>query len=577
MRLSMTLTLVGTSRCDVRPGARHGRRSAPSLPSSRSRFTFSLNSTISAGAALGLALLSSACSSTGTERPIVVSKWEVFERKFTSRAEYTNAPQEAEMRVVFTSPSGESRSVFGFWDGGRDWKVRFAPDEAGHWYYSTSCSDRSNAGLHLQEGSFYCMSASLRTRFDAHGPITVARDGTHFIHQDSTPFFWLADANWNGPLRSLPSEWEDYVAERAAQGFTAIQWVATQWPGSPDGDRFGIDAFSGDDKIKIYPEFFSRLDEKIVAMNRAGLLSVPILLWVGRNGTNTAGGPGFSLQEDQAILLARYMVARWGAYATSWILAGNGDFLGPKAERWKRIGNAVFGSAPRGPVTLYPAEKQWLPEDFGAERWLTFVGYQGGPSASQEDAQWLSTGPLAKDWSRQPPRPIVNLGTPLTSIPGDPREAPRLARRGLYWSLLGAPIAGFTRDGGIQFTSEARRGNDHEIPLDSLAHLIELLGSIDFRKLRPAPELLASQPGLEEPSRFIAASRTADGNLAVIYLNDERSVSVRQRLLPPNFTASWFNPRTGEVSSVVATANDPTVQFATPTGGDWVLVLKGRP
>lgn len=516
--------------------------------------------------ALAAALALSACSSLRKETPVVVSKWEVFEQKFTSSIEYTNPPQQTEMRVVFTSPSGQSRSTFGFWDGGRDWKVRFAPDEVGHWYFSTTCSDRNNAGLHRQEGSFYCLPSARRTRFEQHGPITVAADGTHFVHSDSTPFFWLADASWNGPLQSAKEEWADYLAERAAQGFTAIEWAATQWPGSPTGDRFGTAAFSGDNKIKIHPEFFNRLDEKIVAINRAGLLSVPVLLWVG---TNAQTSPGFALQEDQAILLARYMVARWGAYAKAWILAGEGDFVGAKAERWKRIGRAVFGPAPHAPVTLYSAERQWLLDDFGAEPWFDFVGYQAGRGTSDSDLQWLSSGPLAKDWSRTPARPFVNLGTPLDVRvrvgSAAAKTAALSARRMVYWSLLGAPASGYARDGMAV-----------GIDLDSVGHLPELIGSIDFWKLRPAPEMLAPQPGMQTPSRFIAASRSADGNLAVVYLGEERAVRLLQRSLPPNFTASWFNPRTGEVSSVLASVSNPTIQFATPDEGDWVLVLKGR-
>jgi hypothetical protein len=56
--------------------------------------------------------------------------------------------------------------------------------------------------------------------------------------------------------------------------------------------------------------------------------------------------PGFALPEDQAILIARYMVARWQAHDVVWILPGDGDFRGEKAEKWKRIGRAVFGDTP---------------------------------------------------------------------------------------------------------------------------------------------------------------------------------------------------------------------------------------
>ena len=533
-------------------------------------------------AVLGLALLSIGCASVRSEHPIVVSKWDLFERSFSSSRDYTNAPQEAELRVVFTSPTGESKLVYGFWDGGRDWKVRFSPDEVGRWFYSTTCSDRKNEGLHRQQGTFYCTPSRGRTRFNAHGPIAVSPDGTHFVHQDSTPFFWQGDANWSGALQSSPTEWEDYLQQRAAQGFTAVEWVATQWPGSPNGDRFDLRAFTGDDKIRIRPEFFNRLDEKVEAISRAGLLSVPILFWAGRDGTNALTSPGYWLQEDQAILLGRYMVARWGAYAGAWILAGNGEFAGARSERWKRIGKAIFGSIPHAPVTIYPAEMQWPRDEFSAEPWFSFVGYQAGHNTGDAALQWLSTGPLSRDWSKPPFRPLINLGTPLVASPvaaSETIDASWTARRLLYWSLLGGPMAGFTYDGRAQVNSAKAAGSlgSMEGPgLEALGHIPELIGMIDFWKLRPAPDVLSSQPGMQSPHRYIVASRSPEGNLVVVYLSEERSVSLLQRRLPPNFTASWFSPRTGEVVPVSAAVSDPTIQFATPESGDWVLVVKGR-
>ena len=85
------------------------------------------------------------------------------------------------------------------------------------------------------------------------------------------------------------------------------------------------------------PEFFRRLDGKVAALARAGLLAVPVLLWAAEwtddprvNELN----PGYSLPDDQAVLLARYMVARWDAYPVAWILPGTA----PTREPTQRSG-----------------------------------------------------------------------------------------------------------------------------------------------------------------------------------------------------------------------------------------------
>src|ERR1051325_4571561 len=92
----------------------------------------------------------------GTAQGASIPKWDRFEQSFESSASYANPPQEAGLRVVFVSPSGENKRTYGFWDGGNTWRVRFAPDQEGKWTFKTICSDEKNKGLHSQSGEFTC-------------------------------------------------------------------------------------------------------------------------------------------------------------------------------------------------------------------------------------------------------------------------------------------------------------------------------------------------------------------------------------------------------------------------------------
>ena len=105
------------------------------------------------------------------------------------------------------------------------------------------------------------------------------------------------------------------------------------------------------------------------ALDHAGLLSVPVMLWAINGGASPQVNPGVSLPDDQAILLARYMLARWGANNVFWILAGDGDYRGPSAQKWRKIGRAVFGDVPHAPVTMHPGGMQWVWEEFKDEPW----------------------------------------------------------------------------------------------------------------------------------------------------------------------------------------------------------------
>ena len=113
-----------------------------------------------------------------------------------------------------------------------------------------------------------------------------------------------ARAGWKPALLSTPDEWQHYLRERVRQRFTAIQWVATQWRASPSGDRLNELAFTGTERIAVNPAFFQRLDEKVTALNDAGLLSVPVLLFAMAPPEATIVPPTLSVQSTLFSLVA---------------------------------------------------------------------------------------------------------------------------------------------------------------------------------------------------------------------------------------------------------------------------------
>lgn len=522
-----------------------------------------------------------------------VTQYARFEQSFQSRTAYGNAPQEASLTVTFTGPDGTKSVVPGFWDGGAVWKVRFAPGQAGSWSYETRCSDAANQGLHQQKGTFTVTAPAGASRFATHGPVRVAHDGRYFEHADGAPFFWLGDTAWNGPLLSTDDDWAYYLKERAAQKFTAVQFVATQFRAAPDGDLNKQLAYDGKEKIAINPAFFQRLDKRVESMNDAGLLAVPVLLWAIGGGANPAVNPGHSLPDDQAILLARYMVARWGGNAVAWILGGDGDYRGPKAERWRRIGRAVFGGITHAPVTMHPGGMQWVWNEFIEEKWYGFVGYQSGHGDDDKTWKWITEGPLTEDWAKLPHKPIINLEPPYenhVAYQSKKPHPPLNVRRAIYWSLLGAPTAGVTYGGhGVWGWDDGKTfPTDHPgtgVPLpwkqalvmpaaQEMKHLAEFFESIDFWRLRPAPVAIVNQPGSQAAGRFIAAAKSDKRDLLVVYAPEDRTIEVKLDLMPESPNVTWVNPRTGERSPAVAVVTANTCQFPSPSEGDWILLMR---
>jgi hypothetical protein len=514
----------------------------------------------------------------------LVAKWGRFEQSFKSTLEYANPVQEVSLRVVFTSPLGETNEVDGFWDGGRTWRVRFSPDQPGRWTFRTACSDGANDGLFNQSGEFMCTAATGQGRFQKHGQVRVARDHRHLEHMDGTPFFWLADTVWNGARVAHPKDWELYAGIRASNKFSVVQWAA-----GPGEDSKKQSAWSGfPDRIEINPAFFKRLDAKLEVLSQAGILSAIAPLLELQSQTNAA----MALPDDQAELLVRYIVARWGADPVAWLLAFEGDSAGKHVGRWKRIGQAVFGARAHAPVVLFPGETQWLFDEFRDQKWVDVFGYQSVTGVTDDALKWAFTGPFAAEWKKEPTRPLIAFAPCENGVVAQSgkRFTSDDVRRAVYWSLLMAPPAGVSYAGqGVADWDTTVGPKDEQTKAPGLpawrnalfmpaagqmSHLAQFMSGIDLWKLRPEPKAVASQPGQQFPRRFIAAAGTEANNISIVYVPEDRTLELMLNALPRSPLVDWFNPRTGQKSTAVAVVGGQSCQFPTPDPGDWLLVIK---
>lgn len=530
-----------------------------------------------------------ACANAQAGRVQGVPQWTRFEASFTSTSDYENPVQDVKMEVDFSSPSGRQITILGFWDGERNWKVRFSPEETGHWTYRTRSSRTEDGGLHNQAGEFTCMPYKGGNSLYRHGALGISNDKRYLVHADGTPFFWLSDTAWNGPLKADAQSWETYLRDRVSKGFTAIQFVTTQWI-SADSDAEGRTAFSGKDRIAIHPAFYQRLDKRIDAINEQGMLAAPVLIWDApwykdKNYFN----PGFLLSNDQIVVLANYMVARYGGNQVVWILNGDGDYRGEKAARWREIGRAVFKYSPNRLATVHPAGPHWVYDEFRDEPWLSFMGYQSGHFDRPDYYLWHAAGPPAKEWTKEPVHPIINLEPNYEAVYAFETHRyfdDQAVRRAAYWSLLIGPPAGVAYGAHGIWSWELKRG----IPLNfdaageapswkeamhlpgstSMKHLKDLFTSFDYWRLRPAQELLVEQPGAQDPLRYVVVARAEGADWGLAYLPVGRAIRLRAEALGNSVKARWFNPRTGKWSRSQQVGGSP-MELRAPSAEDWVV------
>lgn len=525
-----------------------------------------------------------------TRKVPVVAKWSRFEQSFKSSLVYANPLQDVGVTVTFISPAGQTTAVDGFWDGGKTWRVRFSPDQPGRWSFKASCSDAANPGLDNHSGEFICSAPTGTSRFNRHGPIGVARDHRHFEHADGTPFFWLADSVWDGGRVSEPQDWEVYAGVRAAQQFTVTQWEATAGEDNKKQTAFSREG----EHLRLNAEFFKRLDAKVQTLSRAGLLSAIALL-----------SQQTELPEDQAGLLMRYVVARYGAEPVAWLLVLDGASPSNQVARWRQIGQAAFAQRQHAPVIVCAGETPSMLNQFRDQSWVDAVGF--GAITDMTDVALKKaisnagemlpqrrdgTPPPLAPGNTEPVRPFICFLPPENGI--GPESKKRFSaddvRRAAYWSLLMSVPCGlsYSGQGVADWDTAIEPVETPNLPLwhkalfmpgaKQLKVIANFAALFDYWRLRPEPQFVAEQPGNAAPGRFIAAAATETKTLSVVYVPEDRTLEIVLEALPPSPTVAWLNPRTGENSAAVAVVGARSCQFPTPDPGDWLLVMKaGKP
>lgn len=514
-------------------------------------------------------------------------KWHKYELAFLSSMTYENPVQEVlNFEVSFTSPTGIIRTINGFWDGEQTWKARFMPDETGRWTYETVCSDAKNTGLNGQKGSFQCKTGTDQKAIYQHGPV-INPKGTFFLtHADGTPFFWLACTAWNGALKSKDGEWDQYLQHRVNNNYTAIQLVTTQWRGCEKSSE-GLVAFEGSGRIRINPVFFRLIDKKIDKVNEYGLVAAPVILWALQGGPGRELSPGYYLPDDQAILLAKYIVARYGANHVVWFLGGDGNYTGSYEQRWKTIGRAVFDGKHQGIVAQHPQGRSWIGEIYKDEPWLNIIGYQSSHSNAEGTVNWITKGPMSRMWAYMPPRPVINLEPNYEEIQKFITD--KDVRNACYWSLFTTPIAGVTY-GANGIWPWLRKGekilNHSDAPWTSTWDVgITLPGSIQAGYLAgfitkfawwifyPAQELLMEQPGDKIFNEFVSVVKTTNNKTILAYMPVKKTINIRKPA-GHNYSVRWFNPVKNEYSDGTGADDGKILTVSSPAESDMLLILE---
>ncbi len=202
--------------------------------------------------------------------------WEKQELSFEAAGSYANPYTQVTVWVDLSGP-GFNKRVYGFWDGGRTFRVRLVAAAPGQWHW-TSGSTPSDPGLSGKSGTFTAIDWTEKEK--QQNPLRRgflrATPNNHALElADGTPFFvvgdtWYAAATnrfkWYDDSRARPigptAGFKDYVRLRQSQGYNWVNIIAAFPNWDNDGQSWHLTTPDGTTVRSAWLEFGTGPDAK---------------------------------------------------------------------------------------------------------------------------------------------------------------------------------------------------------------------------------------------------------------------------------------------------------------------------
>ena len=110
--------------------------------------------------------------------------------------------------------------------------------------------------------------------------LRISDNGRYFVHEDGTPFIWLADTAWTVPARLKWDDVQYYMKTRKEQGFTVLQMVVLDPEFNEEmRNPCGIRALEDGDLLKPVEAYFSYVDWVLDQAEAYGFYVLLLPLW----------------------------------------------------------------------------------------------------------------------------------------------------------------------------------------------------------------------------------------------------------------------------------------------------------
>ncbi len=408
-------------------------------------------------------------------------------------------------------------------------------------------------------------------------PIKVSNNGRYLVDRNNTPFLYTADTSWTLLSMLSVADAKKYIDLRKAQGFNAIQTIATGWNRNGAGPRGAF--FESGDIARPIESYFAGVDEILAYAKSQDMLLTVVLLWLANNG-GWSGGTAVS--PAQFAEYARWMGHRYqGKGNLIWFLGGDEE-ISVHTEATKTAAAALRSADPNHLISYHPRSRAF---ELRSAPWLAFHSFQWNAHSPPYTYQSIRQG-----YFLEPAKPILDAEPAYDPSPccGEDRmTTPLKVRRNGWWAMLsGAMGVVYGGPEGTWNIGTSRAPDWSQLQRPAAIHtgnIRKILEPLPWNRLVPDfGNSTVAGGGSEGSTNYVATSVANDGSLIAAYSPATTTLRVDLTKLSGPGAAQWFDPASGQAQGPpmpiepVGSTNFTTPGVNSDGAADWVLILKTK-
>ena len=431
--------------------------------------------------------------------------------------------------------------------------------------------------------------------------LKISPNGRFILKKDNSPFFWLADTAWEIFHRLTKKEATEYLATRAAQGFSIIQAVAlSEFDGLVSPNAYGQTPLKKNSYGDFDPglpdvepdkyDYWDHVDFVIDAARSLGLYIGLLPTWGDKYNLMGGTGPVIFTPEN-AYIYGKWIGERYSDRTNIiWILGGDRPI--ENEMQMQIVANMAAGikesTNGRHLMSYHPRGGQSSSEYAHTEPWLDFNMIQSGHGA----LYIKNFEQIEKDRSLFPIKPTLDRepryeDAPVNFDAQNGYFSDHEVRTAAYWAILSGAL-GHTY-GHHSIWSFAKSETDYFPERKGYFPIKwrEALNRPGGAQMKYVKELFMSRPFLElEPCQKLLHENYGGANhmavakgksYAFVYTPNGLGIKLNMGILEgEQVVVCWYDPKSGIYAYADTVKNEGVVTFAPPSSGknnDWVLVL----